>query len=128
MKVKKGFRGATLMLADHFSVPFDAEDGIHSLFRLPIAGKTAAAVQTAVEEGRWFDLELRWDSTKRTCEATVDGRLIATMPQQHESDGPSYLRIRCNAVAPEEGRLLLNRVEMRASVSLESRPADSRSR
>ena len=112
MRLEKGFGGATIMLTDHFSPPFDAEDAIHSIFRLPIGGKDAAAPRTALETDRWLNLELRWDSTKGTCEALIDGKVVATLPQLHESDGPSYLRIKCDAVVPEKARLLIDSVEV----------------
>ena len=85
---------------------------IHSIFRLPIGGKDAAAPRIALETDRWLDLELRWDSTKRTCEALIDGKVVATLPQLHESDGPSYLRIKCDAVVPEKARLLIDSVDV----------------
>jgi hypothetical protein len=90
------------MLTDHFSVPFDQEDVLNSLFKLPVE----------LEADRWVELELQWDSAKRTCEVKVDGKVVKTLTQQRESDGPSYLRIRCESDTPQKGKLLIDSVEM----------------
>jgi hypothetical protein len=112
----KAFAGATVLLTDHFSVPFDAEDEFFSLFRLPLT--TAAAsppTAVAIEPERWIDLEMRWDAARRTCEVAIDDKVVTTLRQQRASDGPSYLRVRSDATEPETGRLLIDSVEMAAT-------------
>lgn len=99
--------GTALMLADHFSPPFDVQDEFHCLFRLPLTSET-------IQPGRWVDLELRWDTGKRSCDVLIDGTSIATLPQQHASAGPSYLRVRSDAVA-RGGGLLVDSVQVSVS-------------
>jgi hypothetical protein len=108
------FSGATLMLSDHFSSPFDTQDVFYSVYRLPLKTQDAATGEAALTPDKWADLELRWDGAKRQCEVMLDGKSIATLPQLQESPGPSYLRVRCNALQSEKGRLLIDSVEMNA--------------
>jgi hypothetical protein len=44
---EKGFAGASLLLTDHFSVPFDGEDRFFSLFQLPLLAEASSASATA---------------------------------------------------------------------------------
>ncbi len=105
--VQQPFSGAALLLMDHFSVPFDAQDELFSVYRASISAKDVPA-------DRWVDLELRWIAERRNCELVIDGKTITQLPQQRESAGPSYLRIRCNAAESEKGRLLIDSVQMTA--------------
>ena len=118
---EKGFSGASLLLTDHFSVPFDIEDTFFSLFRFLLVPKGSSATSTAIEPDRWVELELRWNSTLRTCDVVIDDKVMTTLQQQRTSDGPSYLRIRSSAAEPEAGRLLIDWVEMTATPAAAAR-------
>jgi hypothetical protein len=112
VQIQPPFTGATLMLTDHFSVPFDAQDEFHSVYRIPIA--TDSRSGGAIPSSRWIDLELRWDADGRACRLFIDGQASVMLPQQRQSPGPSYLRIKCDALEPEQGRLLIDSVQISA--------------
>lgn len=97
--------GALLMLTDHFSPAFDLEDRYYSLFNTPLD----------LEPGKWTDLELRWNGDKQTCDVILDGKPVKTLQQQRDSDGPTYLRVRCTSDNPSPARLQIDAVEMTAS-------------
>ncbi|MHB9107315.1 MAG: sialidase family protein [Armatimonadota bacterium] len=91
-------------LTDHFSPPFDREDRFHNLFNLHID-----PAEVFVSTGEWHELSLSWDMQKRTCNTMLDGRFLQTLPQLHESPGPSYLRLR----AEEEAGILVESISMK---------------
>jgi hypothetical protein len=106
MKLEPGFGGAVVQLTDHFSAPFDLEDRFFSPYVLEIA------TNDKVETGKWVDLEIRWDDEKRLATATVDGKPFATLPSQRKGLPISYLRIRSLSSEPDQGRLLIDDVQV----------------
>ena len=78
-----------LGLTDHFSVPFDLEDGYNNLYNLHLGPGGLD-----VAPGDWHDLTLEWSESTRTCEATLDGSPVATLPLRRETLGACYLRLR----------------------------------
>jgi hypothetical protein len=100
---QRGFAGGELMLTDHFSTPFDLEDRFHSLFNIDLSD---------LPDGKWADLELKWDQAEAMCELIVDGQRKRQFPLQRRSPaGPSYLRIRCSADHVTDGALLISHVK-----------------
>jgi hypothetical protein len=96
------------MLSDHFSPPFDEQDRFFCVYRLATGDFTFAT-------DRWIDLELRWSSVQRACTVSIDAVLVATLPELRENAGPNYLRLRCDSIDADKGRLLIDSVEMRAA-------------
>ena len=111
LMLRPGFKSANIGLTDHFSVPFDDEDRFNNLFNLSIdeGGRLAQAIK--LETGRWYDLVLQWDSSRRECRVIVDGRQIAVVPQSHDGVGASYLRLRSTAPDTDEAGMLIEHVE-----------------
>jgi hypothetical protein len=123
----EGFGGANIMLSDHFSVPFDPEDGIYALFNIWISPEGKLAGKEMLETGRWYLLKLKWDCLAGKCgvyledRQTTDGkhngkkttdRKVAVIQLQHYSDGACYLRIHSSALEKEKGSLLVEHVNV----------------
>jgi len=117
--LRPGFKSANIGLTDHFSVPFDEEDRFLNLFNLGIdeGGRLADAVK--LETGRWYEVELQWDRSRRECRIVVDGRQVAVLPQRREGEGVNYLRLRSMARGTDEGGMLIEQVEADVSKSWE---------
>jgi len=86
---RPGCRPLLLGLTDHFSVPFDLEDHLNSLYNLRLG---AGCVEVA--EGQWHDVILAWDEHARRCEVTVDGRPAGPLHLRRETLGACYVRLR----------------------------------
>ena len=114
---KPGFKSADIGLTDHFSVPFDEEDRFHNLYTLSIdeGGRLADAIK--LETGRWYELELQWDSSRRECRVIVAGRQVAVVPRNRDGNGASYLRMRSTAPDKDEAGMLIEYVEADVSES-----------
>lgn len=108
LQVDPGFAGATIMLTDHFSVPFDSQDGIYSVYHLPTS-------DLKLTPGKWADVELKWDGAKRACGVAVDGKAITSLPESRQNTGINYLRIRCDSVEANQGSLFIDSVETQAA-------------
>lgn len=106
LRLHPGSAGARVLLTDHFSVPFDPEDTLESLFALRlvpagVAPDEASAppvrgeVTMAVAAGRWLDLEVAWDCDAARAVAAVSGAgASATLPLRRLGDGVCYLRLK----------------------------------
>lgn len=110
--------GCLLLLADHFSVPFDPEDALQATFALRILPATqalfpaelAAATEApvpgeralVVETGKWHDIDLQWDCDTGRATAAV-GQQRMELPQQHARDGICYLRIKPAGMSSDGG-------------------------
>ena len=94
MQLRRGATGATLLLTDHFSVPFDFEDGLHSVFAVEIGSDGRIGGAAALPDGQWCSLQLSWDCAEHCCQVLADGREVCELPQLRETLGPCYLRLR----------------------------------
>lgn len=105
VRVKRdaGAADAMLILTDHFSVPFDAEDEFHSLVNVRLAGNDG--------KPGWQAITLAWNGEERVCRVLVDGRQVRTLPLRREAAGVSYLRMKSLAETPETGGWLMESVE-----------------
>ncbi len=103
MRIAPGFGGARLMLTDHFSVPWDTEDGIFSVFNLPISPTGEITPDAKLTPGTWHDVTLDWDTTARRLRISVDGKQAANMEDNRRADGVNYLRIHSTSAAPDGG-------------------------
>lgn len=104
-----GTRGLIIGLTDHFSTPFDLEDGFHNVFMLTV-GLARSVEGVCLEAGRWQDLCIDWDTSRRKCRVRVNGQLIRIGLQQRVSAGISYLRLRAAAEEREDGGVLVESV------------------
>lgn len=106
--LEPGVRDLDLQLTDHFSVPFDAQDRYHSVYRWPIT----TAKDSAVPTGRWVDLAFAWDCKTGEAKIKIDGRGIATLKQARDAENVSYLRITSNAMEQQTASLMIDRVHI----------------
>jgi hypothetical protein len=99
LRINPGCGGALVALTDHFSVPFDWEDHLNSVFNLWIDGEGRMEGSTArVPFGRWVDLMLEWDCRqRRDCRILLDGKEATRLPQLKQTVGACYFRLRCTA-------------------------------
>ena len=111
MLLKPGFAGARIGITDHFSVPFDDLDQFHNLFNLPIASDGSIAPEAKLPIGKWFDLECNWNCETRECVVMVDGKQGATLPQNRDTLGASYLRLISTASTTDQAGLLVESVQ-----------------
>ena len=109
---RKGSLGALVMLTDHYSVPFDPEDAMDAVYRLPMEQEGTLPGGAALEAECWYDLELAWDMDARSCELNLDGRKLGDLPLLREGDPVCYLRLRSDAEDHEEAGILVRRVEV----------------
>jgi len=115
IQIPEGGTGAMVILTDHFSVPFDPEDGLHSLFNLEIAGDNGVPRDDDSTPDRWLALDLAWDCAKRECRVSIDGQEKRTLPQLRDSLGPCYLRLRApEALRPDPIGFLVESVSLRS--------------
>ena len=110
--LEEGSDGASVLLSDHFSVPFDPEDALYALFRLEMGAGGEMVGGGRLNPGEWHELELRWDCGRRDCRVVVDGEQVGTLPLLRESEGVCYLRLKSASEGVESGGLLIDRVEV----------------
>ena len=104
------------MLSDHFSVPFEPEDGLHALYKMTIGSTGELTGGGHIETGKWCHLELTWDNHRRTCTLSLDGELVTTLPLLRDNDGACYLRLKSAALQREGGGVLVQHVEVEVNV------------
>lgn len=91
--LRKGGQGARLSLADHFSVPFDLEAHMHSVFNVEIGPDGELSGGRSLPVGEWCNLTLDWSVNENRCRVHADGRRLATVPLIRRTTGVCYLRI-----------------------------------
>jgi len=112
LSLQKGFGGVQVTLTDHFSVPFDPEDTLHSLCNMMIGPEGELVGNKQMEIGQWYTLQLLWDCRFRSCEVFVDNRRVTSLPLLRESEGPCYLRLGSTAEEKESGGFLVENVKV----------------
>lgn len=114
MKAEPSAGPLRLVLTDHFSPPFDLEDGLHGVFDTTIGvasenGKSAIALP----HDRWVTLSLLWDLDQHSCVVAIEGQRVAELRAQRNPTGVCYLRLRADPVpAKAAGGYLLDSVEV----------------
>jgi len=101
-----GFSGARVMLTNHFSVPFDPEDGINSSFLFDIDQDGQVDTGGQINVGVWSSFEMCWDLRERSCDLSIDGEHCGSTALKHEVDGICYLRLRGIADGNDAGFLV----------------------
>ena len=96
LRIGSGFGTATIMLTDHYSVPFDPEDIYFASYLLEIGTKHTMNSGVAFDVDRWQRIELRWECADMTCAIKVDNQLAGSIRGRHLVEGVCYLRIRAN--------------------------------
>jgi hypothetical protein len=112
LRLKKGFRGADLCLTDHFSVPFDPEAELNSLYELSIPSDGKLGPSVRLEQDRSHNISFQWDFAQRKCTVWVDGRQALVLPQLKLTDsGANYLRLHATAEQPGDAGFLVESLE-----------------
>lgn len=106
--IEPGVRDIDIQLTDHFSVPFDAQDRYHSIFRWPIPTTEDADVPV----GRWVELTLNWDCVSGEAVVVLDGHSVATLKQGRTADSVSYLRITSSASDKQAASLMIDNIRV----------------
>jgi hypothetical protein len=99
--------GANLALADHYSVAWDKEDYLYSLWNVPIDEQGRLLGKEALAPNRWHDLTIEWNVTSRVAKVSLNKKRIASLPLRRETTGANYLRIRSTAVGADPAGLLV---------------------
>lgn len=107
-----GASGLIIGLTDHFSTPFDFEDVFNNVFTLTVR-PAESGNNISLEAGRWHDLRIEWDLSRRKCRVKANGKPSGAYPLQRLSAGVSYLRLRAVAESPEVGGFLVESVSMK---------------
>ncbi len=116
LSLKPGFKGAMMLITDHFSVPFDQEDEIYALYKLQI-GPDGQLGPEKLEADRWYTIQLDWDCMKHECRVSLDSRQVTLLPQLKTSEGACYLRIRSTAEHTDKTGFLIEHIEADTSKS-----------
>lgn len=110
LRLHAGSAGARLLLTDHYSVPFDAEDVLHSLYAVrldaggpPVDGGVDGEVIVSSTEGSWYPIELSWDDDAGRARLRIGDGAPIDVPRRHAGDGVCYLRLRPAADRPGPG-------------------------
>ncbi len=115
-KLRSGFGGVLLGLTDHFSPPWDLEDEFYNVFNLPITPSDELLPHVKLVPERWYQMELAWDTERRRCLVSLDGKPVGVLQDNRRSSGLNYLRLRSTSPVADGG-LLLRRVEADSSAS-----------
>jgi len=110
--LKPGFAGARVGITDHFSVPFDDLDEFYNLYNLDIGSEGKIGKRKLVPN-RWHTVDLKWDTRKRQCRASVDGHQIEVLLQGRDSLGANYLRLISTAETTDLAGLMVETVEVK---------------
>jgi hypothetical protein len=112
LMLRPSCRGARIGLTDHFSVPFDDLDALYNVYELVIGADGRVGEQVKLDAGRWHDVELAWERSKRACRVRVDGQFAVVLPQSRETAGVNYLRLHPLADEIDEAGFLVQSVEV----------------
>lgn len=104
LRLRPGFGGLLLGLTDHFSTPWDLEDGFYNVFNLPISSAGTLLPNVKLVPERWYQLELDWNTKKGECLVLLDGKPAGVIPDNRTSpQGINYLRLRSTAIQADGG-------------------------
>lgn len=107
LQVQKDFGGAQIGLTDRMFDPTDDTGEKQSAFALRIEP------DSPLEPAKWHTIELAWDTAKKECAVTIDGKPAPSLPMQHLApDGLSYLRLRSLATAIDPAGSLVESVKV----------------
>ena len=112
MLLKSGCKGAVISLTDHYSVPYDAEDSLHSVFSFEISAEGALPGGKRLEPDQWHTLEIEFDTRRRTVKVVEGGQELAVLPAKRESVGISYLRLKSSAPDTDTAGFVVESVDV----------------
>jgi len=95
-----------ISLTDHFSVPFDPEEGFHNVFDFYLTKDLAGGV--------WKKMTMQWDCSKGECYIINDNRIIRKITGARKTEGICYLRIGQKRPADEKSTLYIRSARMRS--------------
>ncbi len=104
IRLKPNFSGASIALADCFYDPTDVAGERQALFDLRISSFRQLLTGPTLDLDRWYELEMKWDISKKNCTVSIDGKPALDLVQLNLSrEGANYLRLRSLAQATDEG-------------------------
>ena len=112
-QLRPGFCGANLALADHYSVPWDKEDHLYSLWNVPIDAQARLLDAAPVAANQWHTLKCVWSLRQRSAQVSLNGKRVATLPLRKETAGANYLRIRSTAPETDAAGMWVESVEVK---------------
>lgn len=104
--VKEGAGAVRVGISDHFSPPFDLEDGLFNLFEVH------PQTLPGFKAGSWQDFELTWDCDAGTCVSGFEGQKTIEARQSRRSLTPCYLRIHAVGEEALNSGLLVEQVRV----------------
>jgi hypothetical protein len=107
-----GCKGAVISFTDHYSVPYDSEGAIHSVFSFEISGEGILPGGKRIELDRWHPLEIEFDTDRGSATVREEGRELAVLRAKRESIGLSYLRLQPLAPDTDGAGFLVESVEV----------------
>lgn len=112
---RKGHGGGAIALNDRFFEPTDNQANEQAIYELTVRpdGRLADTSYMLPTE-KWVRLELTWDTQRRRCQVSIDGRTVGATRQRHETiHGVSYLHLRSTARDLDKAGFLIGSVEAR---------------
>ncbi|MGC9316443.1 MAG: sialidase family protein [Armatimonadota bacterium] len=114
LRVNEGCGGLRICLTDHFSVPFDMEAWLYSVFNIEV-GESGGLLNARLQPGTWHDVQLHWTADAGWCSASVDGQFAGRVEMRRVTPGVSYVRLRATAVETDEAGFLVDTVRVRVA-------------
>jgi len=105
LRTQPGFRGANLALTDHYSVPWDKEDHLNSLWNIVLEPST-------LTPGAWRTITVDWSVPRRSARIAFDGKPGPPVPIRRETAGANYFRVRSTAEGADPAGLLIEWVRV----------------
>ena len=109
--LKRNIIGMNVGLTDHYSVPFDREDILYSVFNFPIGPEGELPDGEIAKTECWHILQFDWNLEKRKCTLLMDSRVVAVLPQLRQSVGICYLRLTCLTEKTDKTGFLVDSVK-----------------
>jgi hypothetical protein len=110
--LKPGCKGVIISLTDHYSVPYDSEGALHSVFSFEISEEGKLPGGKGIELDRWQSLEIEFDTDRGAATIREKDRQLAVLRAKRESAGLSYLRLNSLAQNTDEAGFLVESVDV----------------
>ena len=113
MMLNKGCAGGNIALNDHGFNPCDDNGERAAIFSVPIKPDGQVGAGSKLQIGRWHDVGLDWDLSKRACNVSVDGKRAVALKLLNETgNGICYLRLRSTAGKIDRAGYLVDSVSV----------------
>jgi hypothetical protein len=111
--LNKGFDGGHIALNDHCFNPCDDNGERAAIFTMPIKRNGQLGAGPRLEPGRWYEVRLDWDLSKRRCNVLIDNdQAVALKQHKATGNGICYLRLRSTAEKVDPAGYLVDSVSV----------------